>query len=90
MSNKLTIGVILKKWLQERMHRGVYVLSTSDIETNLVHYGKEYWGILHTPSTYGREWRDFRRLGRYKDIDISAIKEIPTKSRQKTWKIEIG
>ncbi len=87
---KLTIGVILKKWLQSRMHRGLYVLSTSDIETELVHYGKEYWGELHTPSTYSREWRDFRRLKNYEQIDISEIKEVPTKSRQKSWRIEIG
>jgi len=85
-----TISTILKKWLLKRMHAGIYTLSTSDIETALVHYGKEFWGQLHTPSTYSREWRDFRRTGEYRHIDIEKISEVKTKSRQKTWKLEIG
>tara|TARA_R100000664_G_C2746739_1_gene134369 strand:- start:668 stop:931 length:264 start_codon:yes stop_codon:yes gene_type:complete len=86
----MSVEAVIKHWLLSRIQRGELYVKSSDIETSLVHYGKEYWDVLHTPSTYSRAWRLFRSDKAYKDIDISKILEHPTKSRQMTWRIETG
>ena len=87
----LTISQLIKKWILLRLSQGNHYVKTSDIETSLVNYSKEYWGILHTPSTWSRGWRDFRRLQEYKDIDIQNITRVKNnRSRQHTWMIETG
>ena len=87
----LTISQLIKKWIQMRLSQGNHFVNTVDIETSLVNYSKEYWGILHTPSTWSRGWRDFRRLKEYKDIDIQDIKRVKNdRSSYHTWMIETG
>jgi len=86
----MTISGVIKKWLLNRLSMGNYHVNSVDIETSLVHYAKEYWDVMSTPSTWSRGWRDFRRLQEYKDIDIVSISEQKTKKRYKTWLIETG
>tara|TARA_R100001443_G_scaffold117090_2_gene139878 strand:+ start:2363 stop:2623 length:261 start_codon:yes stop_codon:yes gene_type:complete len=86
----MTISVIIKKWLLNRMNRGNYIVNSVDIETSLVNYAKEYWDVIHTPSTWSRGWRTFRREGEYRDIDIVDIREKQTNKRYKTWQLGIG
>jgi len=83
----MTITEVIKRWLLNLIDQGKIYIKSSDIETHLVRYGKEYWDVLHTPSTYSREWRKFRSDKQYKEIDIRAIEPIKTKSRQTTWMI---
>jgi len=83
----MTIPEVIKDWLLNLLRQGKHYVKSSDIETNLVHFGKEYWGVIHTPSTYSREWRKFRSEKQYRDIDIKTIEPIKTRSRQTTWMI---
>ena len=83
----MTIQAVIIMWILHLLEQDKIYVKSSDIETTLVRYGKEYWDVLHTPSTYSREWRKFRSDEKYKKIDIRAIEPIKTKSRQTTWMI---
>jgi hypothetical protein len=87
---KPTIKFITKQWLRNRLDNGVETVASHEIETSLVHYGKEYWGKLHTPSTYSRAWRDLKSGTELDDIDVSKIVEVETKSAETTWKLITG
>jgi len=84
----MTISKIIKRWLRSRITQQNLYVKSSDIETDLVWYGKEYWGVMHTPSTYSRSWRKIREEKDYEDIDIRNIIPIKTPSKQQTWMIE--
>lgn len=83
----MNIPEVIKDWLLMRLKLGNYYVKSSDVETALVSYGQEYWGVKHTPSTYSREWRKFRADRQYRDIDIHNIEPVKTNSRQTTWMI---
>ena len=74
-----TVKFIIKKWLRNRLDNGIEKVASHEIETNLVNYGNEYWGKLHTPSTYSRAWRNLKSGTELDDIDVSTIKEVKTK-----------
>tara|TARA_R110002050_G_scaffold287110_4_gene438109 strand:- start:4898 stop:5170 length:273 start_codon:yes stop_codon:yes gene_type:complete len=84
------ITFIIKKWLRSRMDQGNYQVQSHEIETDLVTYGKEYWGRLHTPSTYSRAWRQFKSSTEIDDIDIKLIEPIKNGSNQTTWILKTG
>lgn len=84
----MTISTVIKKWLKTRMNQQNFYVKSSDIETDLVWYAKEYWGVMHTPSTYSRGWRKLREERDFDDIDIRTIKPVKTMSKQQTWMIE--
>ena len=84
----MTISALIKKWLKSRLDQQNFYVKSSDIETDLVWYAKEYWGVLHTPSTYSRSWRKLREDRDYEDTDIKNLKPIKTPSKQQTWMIE--
>tara|TARA_R110002051_G_scaffold101491_2_gene172321 strand:- start:2255 stop:2533 length:279 start_codon:yes stop_codon:yes gene_type:complete len=83
----MSIREVIKRWLLDLIQQGKIYVKSSDIETHLVKYGLEYWDVMHTPSTYSREWRKFRADKEYKNIDIHTIDKIKTRSKQTTWMI---
>jgi|TARA_R100000030_G_scaffold36627_1_gene27370 hypothetical protein len=85
-----TVKDIMKRWFRYRLDLGIDTIASHEIETELVKYGKEYWGKLHTPSTYSRAWRDFKSGKELGDIDVSKIEEVKTKSAETTWRLITG
>jgi len=85
-----TVKFIIKKWLRNRLDNGIETVASHEIETNLVNYGNEYWGKLHTPSTYSRAWRNLKGGTELDDIDVSNIEEVETESAETTWKLITG
>jgi len=85
-----TVKFIIKKWLRNRLDHGIETVASHEIETNLVNYGNEYWGKLHTPSTYSRAWRNLKSGTELDDIDVSTIEEVKTESAETTWKLITG
>ena len=86
--SKVTVKFIIKKWLRKRLDEGINIVASHEIETNLVEYGKEYWGCLHTPSTYSRAWRTLKASDELKEIDILDVKIVNNKSAETTWKLQ--
>ena len=85
-----TVKFIIKKWLRNRLDNGLDRVASHEIETTLVEYGKEYWGKLHTPSTYSRAWRNLKSGNELDDIDIDKVTEIKNNSAETTWKLITG
>ena len=85
-----TVKFIVKKWLRNRLDNGIKTVKSHEIETLLVEYGKEYWGKIHTPSTYSRAWRNLKEGLELNDIDVTKIEIIETKSAETTWKLKTG
>ena len=85
-----TIKFIIKRWLRNRLDNGLDSVASHEIETTLVEYGKEYWGKLHTPSTYLRAWRTLKSGTELDDIDVNKVEEIKNKSAETTWKLVTG
>jgi len=85
-----TVKYIMKKWLRHKLDLGLDTVASHEIETDLVTYGKEYWGKLHTPSTYSRAWRDLKSGKELDDIDVSKVKKVKTKSAETTWRLITG
>ena len=85
---KTTMTVVIKKWLLKRINNGEMLVKSSDIETHLPYYGETFWSKKHTPSTWSRNWRQFREDKEYLNIDIKSIEPIQTKSKQTTWEIK--
>ena len=75
-----TTKFIIKKWLRQRLNNGQDQVASHEIETTLVEYGKEYWGKLHTPSTYSRAWRSLKESNELDDIDVNKVEIVNTKS----------
>jgi hypothetical protein len=87
-NNKPTIKNIIFSWLKRRIQARNYTVSSHHFETELVEYGKMYWGVTRLPSAYSRAWRDIRLKEEYKKIDIVGIKEENNNSPESTWRIE--
>ena len=85
-----TVKFIIKRWLRNRLDNGLDSVASHEIETTLVEYGKEYWGKLHTPSTYSRAWRTLKSGTELDDIDVYKVEEIKNKSAETTWKLVTG
>jgi|TARA_X000001388_G_scaffold52188_1_gene37895 hypothetical protein len=85
-----TVKFIIKRWLRNRLDNGLDSVASHEIETTLVEYGKEYWGKLHTPSTYSRAWRTLKSGTELDDIDVNKVEEIKNKSAETTWKLVTG
>ena len=85
-----TVKFIIKRWLRNRLDNGLDRVASHEIETSLVEYGKEYWGKLHTPSTYSRAWRNLKSGNELDDIDIDKVTEIKNNSAETTWKLITG
>jgi len=85
-----TVKYIMKKWLRHKLDLGLDTVASHEIETDLVTYGKEYWGKLHTPSTYSRAWRDLKSGKELDDIDVSKVRKVKTKSAETTWRLITG
>ena len=58
-----------------------------DIETELPRYAGEFYSILHTPGTYARCWRDFKKE-LYKKHGLKSIIKIGKRGVCDEWKIE--
>jgi len=84
----MTINKVIMNWLRTRILQNKLHVKSSDIETELVKYAKDYWNVMHTPSTWSRGWRKFREEEHFKKIDIVNIQPIKTQSRQTTWEIQ--
>ena len=74
---------------------GLYLLaykpsevSTIDIETAVSAYARTFFNVMHTASTYSREWRRFKdpREKSYKSCGIEQINTIQEKPFGK-WEI---
>jgi len=87
---KPTTKYIIKRWLRNRLDHGISTVASHEIETKLVEYGKEYWGKLHTPSTYSRAWRSLKSSNELDDIDVSNVIEINNQSAETTWQLMSG
>ena len=85
-----TVKFIIKRWLRNRLDNGLDSVASHEIETTLVEYGKEYWGKIHTPSTYSRAWRNLKSGTELDDIDVNEIKEIKNNSAETTWRLVTG
>ena len=57
---KITTSEVIKRWLKDRFDLGKFEVSTHMLELQLPEYGKMYYGVLHTPSTYSRDWRKLK------------------------------
>jgi len=88
--SKPSVKFIIKKWLRKRLNNGNKLVVSHEIETDLVEYGKEYWGCLHTPSTYSRAWRQLKASDELKEIDVFGVRRVNNKSVETTWKLQTG
>jgi hypothetical protein len=86
---KITTSEVIKHWLKDRLDLGKFEVSTHLLELQLPEYGKLYYGVLHTPSTYTRSWRKLKsNIKQLEDIDVTDIKVKPTRSVENTWILE--
>jgi hypothetical protein len=86
---KITTSEVIKHWLKDRLDLGKFEVSTHLLELQLPEYGKLYYGVLHTPSTYNRIWRKLKsNIRQLEDIDVTDIKVKPTGSVENTWILE--
>ena len=84
---KPTTNKIIRDWLLYRLQMDEYIVYSHDFETDLVNYGEMFWGVKKLPSAYSREWRKIRASQSYKDIGISNIESVKTKSNEGKWKL---
>tara|TARA_E500000318_G_C3457299_1_gene171210 strand:- start:280 stop:552 length:273 start_codon:yes stop_codon:yes gene_type:complete len=87
---KPTINHIIKEWISNRLDNGVDTIASHEVETTLVEYGKEYWGRLHSPSTWSRAWRQVRANNELDEIDVTSIEIVNTESAETTWRLKTG
>jgi hypothetical protein len=86
---KITTSEVIKRWLKDRFDLGKFEVSTHMLELQLPEYGKMYYGVIHTPSTYSRNWRKLKaNVKQLEDIDVINIKVKPTGSVENTWILE--
>ena len=85
-----TTKFIIKAWIRKRLDNNLDTVASQEIETKLVEYGKEYWGKLHTPSTYSRAWRDLKSGDELDEIDVSRVEEVNNKKAETTWLLVTG
>tara|TARA_R110002020_G_scaffold156363_1_gene338465 strand:- start:2648 stop:2920 length:273 start_codon:yes stop_codon:yes gene_type:complete len=85
-----TTKFIIKAWIRKRLDNNLDTVASHEIETKLVEYGKEYWGKLHTPSTYSRAWRDLKSGDELDEIDVSRVEEVNNKKAETTWLLVTG
>jgi|TARA_R110000796_G_C14407292_1_gene418272 hypothetical protein len=85
-----TTAWVLKKWLRNRLDNGLDTVASHEIETTLVHYAKEFWGVQHSPSTWSRAWRKIKEKNELEDIDVVKVEIINNKSAETTWKLKTG
>jgi len=66
--------------------RDSVVITSNNIQQEVVDFAKSRFNIFHNPETFAREWRDFK-----KDNDVYKIEEIelPKKSKQKHYKVYV-
>ena len=85
---KPSVELIIKKYLKRRLKDGLDTVKSSDIETSLVQYGRDYWGVSRLPNTYSRAWRKLRESnGSLLDIDVTRVKLLEREPQGK-WKLE--
>ena len=84
---KPTTNKIIKDWLQFRVQQNQKTVYSHNFENELVKYGEMFWGVKKLPSAYSREWRKIRASQSYKDIGISNIESVKTKSNEGKWKL---
>ncbi len=85
----ITTSEVIKHWLKDRFDIGKYEVTTHVLELQLPEYGKLYYGVLHTPTTYSRVWRKLKSdIKQLEDIDVTDIKVKPTGSVENTWILE--
>lgn len=65
----MTVKDIILFYIREYKTR---IVTNIEIQTVLPTYGKNSFGILHSPETYSREWR---RLKAMKKIGITTIED---------------
>lgn len=70
-----TTEEILLQYLSHNRHE---IITTPMIESELPHWARSFFGILHTPGTYSRAWRKLREEKRYTLIGVNLIKEVGT------------
>ena len=84
---KLTAKKVIKRYLRNRLLGVKNTVSSHHFETDVVRYGEMFWGVKKLPSAYSREWRKIRASQSYKDIGISNIESVKTKSNEGKWKL---
>ena len=87
---KATTKEIILDWLGERVLYNQKIVKSHQFETDLVTYGKMYWGATKLPSAYSRAWRQIRAEKGYIDIGIDQVKDIKTKSNEGVWELIIN
>ena len=75
----------MKDWINDRLLNKKKIFKSHEFETDLVEYGKCFWGVTKLPSAYSREWRKIRANKDYQDIGIIEIKEL--KGNEGTWEL---
>jgi len=86
---KITTSEVIKRWLKDRFDLGKFEVSTHLLELQLPEYGKLYYDVLHTPSTYSRDWRKLKAdVKQLEDIDVINIVVKPTGSVENTLILE--
>ena len=87
---KATTKEIILDWLGEKLFHELKIVKSHQFETELVNYGKMYWGATKLPSAYSRAWRQIRAEKSYVDIGIEQVKDIKTKSNEGVWELIIN
>lgn len=82
--------MFLRKHLKD-LNKPSYLLRNSTLQTKLPEWAKEIFGVMHSPETYSRAWRelrenDCRELRNY-NVLVEELAENPTVSAEKMFRV---
>jgi hypothetical protein len=86
MDRKPTVKQILIAWLTSMIDTSPEFMS-HNIETDVVGYGKSQ-GVLHSPGTYSRAFRDYKADAETMRRTGIIVKPVGTTGTESKWKVE--
>jgi len=75
----MTVKKIILRYLE--LNLGTHI-ANHIFETVVPNFGKNIYGVLHTPGTYSRAWRELREKGELTKYGYSVI-EVEANSKEK-------
>ncbi len=83
----MTVNEIISCFIKERMKgfNEVYI-SSSKFQTDITEFARSRFNIIHTPETYIRAWRDYKKNN--KEYLIEETK-MPFKTKEKYYRIYV-
>lgn len=82
---KITVKQLISSFLKEKLiGKKELFIATHHLQSNLVDYAKNKYDIIHTPETYIRAWRDFKKSTN--EFVIEEV-ELPNKSKENWYRV---